>query len=294
MMHLLMRKTALLFLSFFLMVACTSNEQAAPLPEASPELEKEVDMPAAPAETANNVQESAKEGAETDLPATPPPVENPRIDPGTVERETAPEDNNEAETPETEKVEPVDIDLGEGQEVNLQPAPPEPEPFTRPRRRMNVEQLNAALLKATGGFTWMDGNKVRFESLAATLGRPDYLSRVVEDLEPGPVFAKFIKDAAYSVCAELIAHEQEVSTDERVLMVHVMPEDTIESHPEEVDANLRMLLLRFHGHYPDADAPELEPWRWLFQSATHLSDSPTNGWRAVCVALIAHPNFYSY
>ena len=206
------------------------------------------------------------------------------------------EKKEEVEVAPTEAIpnDPVHVGLGADTPLNLEPAPPAPEPFTRQRRRMNVDQLDASIRAATGGFAWTEGNKNRLEQLAATLGQPDYLSRVNEDLEPGPVFTKFLKDAAYAVCGDLKAHELEVSADERILMVHVAPEDTMESQPEKVDENLRMLLLRFHGHYPAVDAPELEPWRWLFKSVTHLSDEPADGWRAICVALIAHPDFYSY
>jgi len=188
---------------------------------------------------------------------------------------------------------PVHLGLGAETAVDLMPAPQSPDPHTRPRRRMNVDQLKASIVAATG-FSWKKGNKDALEELAATLGRPDYLMRVNADLEPGPVFTKFLKDAAYSVCGDLKTHELEIPAADRILMVHVAPEDTIESHPEEVDENIRMLLLRFHGHFPEPGASELEPWRWLFKSVTHLSNEPADGWRAMCVALIAHPDFSSY
>ena len=77
--------------------------------------------------------------------------------------------------------------------VNLYPEENEEEPETeglpnRHRKRMNIDQLNRAMLDVTGGLTWIDhsGNEPRnlFEELSLTLGRPDYVQFVVEDLAP--------------------------------------------------------------------------------------------------------------
>jgi hypothetical protein len=53
--------------------------------------------------------------------------------------------------------------------------------------------------------------------------------------------------------------------------------------------------LLFHGHLlPEGDSPELGYWKWLFQTSTFVDGSELSGWRATCVALILHPDFYSY
>ena len=77
-------------------------------------------------------------------------------------------------------------------------------------------------------------------------------------------------------------------------MVHATPEDTWAVAPEAIDANLRYLLLRYHGRKVTIDDPALNAWRWLFESVSHVSADPSIGWRAVCVGLISHPDFYSF
>ena len=163
--------------------------------------------------------------------------------------------------------------------------------FVRPRRRMNVDQLDDAIRKATGGIGWDIGGKSRFGELAATLGKPDFREVVQEDLSPTPVFQKFLNDAARHVCTELVKKELEVAPTERVLMTHVGPEVKVGA---DIDKNLSYLLLRYHGVTIAPDSPTLERWRWLFKSVIHLTDDTTQAWRAVCVALIAHPDFFSY
>ena len=172
------------------------------------------------------------------------------------------------------------------------------EAFIRPRRRLDIEQLDRAIQQVTGGIAWTDGEGAEatnlFESLESTLGVPDYLRTVQEDLDPGAVFQKFLGDAARSVCTRLVASELEAAAEDRVLIAHVEPEDTVGSAPESVDQNLRYLMLRYHGrHVPPTD-PSLQRWRWLFDKTSEVSEDPMQGWRAVCIGLITHPHFYSY
>ena len=165
------------------------------------------------------------------------------------------------------------------------------EPFVRPRRRLNVDQIDAAIRRATGGIGWdLNGNN-RFVQLAATLGKPDFREVVQEDLSPTPVFQKFLNDAARYVCTELVQQELEAEPAERVLITYIDPKA---KDGPEIDQNLSYLLLRYHGVTLAPDAPELERWRWLFRSVIHLTDEPSQAWRAVCVALITHPDFFSY
>ena len=182
------------------------------------------------------------------------------------------------------------VDKGEGE---LVPASAY-EADTRPRKRLNVEQLDRSIRLVTGGIGWDIGANNQFERLAATLGRPDYRQTVQEDLTPSPVFQKFLDDASRAVCAELAEVELERPQDERTLLVHVSAEDTLESAPEAVEANLRTLLLAYHGVKVAEGAPELERWRWLFKSVVHLTQDPMQAWRGICVALINHPDFYSF
>ena len=186
--------------------------------------------------------------------------------------------------------------LGDGVDMALIPAAGG-EPFVRPRRRMTIEQLDRAIRTATGGIGWEEGNANNptnlFKKLGSTLGVPDYIQVVQADLSPGAMFQKFLSDAARSVCTKLSEKEVDLPAKDRVLMVYADPETTLESAPEGVDANLQMLLLRYHGYQAVAGDPALSPWRWLFQSVSHVTNSPVEGWRAVCVGLMTHPDFYS-
>ncbi len=179
----------------------------------------------------------------------------------------------------------IPVDLVAGDDVEY---------FVRSRRRMNLDQLQAQIAHATGGRQWIANNKNQFEALAATLGRPDYISTLFEDLSAGPVFQKFLGDAARSICAGMADDEIELPPGERILMASVTPEDTVESNPEAVDANLVQLMLRFHGLSVPSEAPVLAKYRWLFQSVTHTTKNAADGWRIVCIALMSHPRFYSY
>ena len=166
--------------------------------------------------------------------------------------------------------------------------------FIRSRRRMNLEQLQAQIAHATGGRSWTVNGKEQFEELAATLGRPDYISTLTEDLSAGPVFQKFLGDAARSICTDMADEEPSMPLEERVLMVEASADDTLQGAPEEVEANLARLMLRFHGLAVEHGAPVLSKYRWLFQSVVHTTGSPAQGWRLVCIALMSHPAFYSY
>jgi hypothetical protein len=168
----------------------------------------------------------------------------------------------------------------------------------RGRRRMDIDQLNASIRLVTGGIGWTEQQGATevdlFVQLSRTLGKPDYLDLTSEDLTPSLLFQKFLDDAARSVCDRLIERELASLPQDRVLMVQAGPSDRIEDAPDAIEENLRALLLRYHGHALAAGANELGAWTWLFESAQHTSGDPVEAWRAVCVGLITHPDFYSY
>jgi len=168
---------------------------------------------------------------------------------------------------------------------------------TRTRKRMNVYQLDAAIKKVTGGIGWVEvrnGKEVDlFEELAATLGRPDYILTTHEDLTPSVLLEKFVGDAARSVCDTLAEKERDQSADERVLISYASLTDTWEKDPAAVEENMRYLLMRYHGTYVEPGSSELNLWTWLFDASTMATGDPVKGWRAVCVGLISHPDFYS-
>lgn len=204
-----------------------------------------------------------------------------------------------APTPEQPATpDPVGVNLSPHGEAHLLPVPPGPDEGVRGRRRMDVDQLDASIQRVTGGIAWTEsgaGSDNLFEELSATLGKPDYIDSTQEDLTVSLLFEKFLGDAAQVVCSELVAREQTVSAEERVLLVHAEPESTPADDAEGVEANLRYLLLRYHGQDLSEGDPRITPWSWLFESSLHVNDGNTmSAWQAVCVALIIHPDFYSY
>lgn len=173
----------------------------------------------------------------------------------------------------------------------------------RLRRRLDIDQLDASIRTVTGGIAWTETRgsvEVNlFDDLSETLGKPDYLDSTEEDLAPTLIFQKFLGDAARATCTELASEEARThhltTPEERHLLIHAGPEDRGEAASEKIDANLRALLLRFHGTYvPADDDARLNSWRWLYDSSMHVSDSPETAWRTVCVGLITHPDFYTY
>lgn len=165
----------------------------------------------------------------------------------------------------------------------------------RPRKRMDIDQLEAELMRVSNGLTWTDIKGTnQFVALSSTLGKPDYIQSTVEELGPTVLFEKFLGDAARSVCTRLVDADKKASPEARVLMREASPTDTLQTNPEGVDANLRRLLLRFHGRAYEPHASQLNQWSWLFETVSYSSKDPALAWRAVCVALISHPDFYSY
>jgi hypothetical protein len=190
------------------------------------------------------------------------------------------------------------VDLNPSADIELLPEMPAADEGIRARRRMDIAQLDASMQVVSDGIGWTeidsDGQEVNlFVALGATLGVPDYISRTREDLTPSVVFQKFLGDASRSICSAMVGREMGGPT-ERILMKHVSDEDDWESNPVVISANMRYLLLRFHGtHYAVGDS-RLEPWLWLFRSSMHDGSAPPLAWHTLCVALFTHPDFYSY
>ena len=181
----------------------------------------------------------------------------------------------------------VPVDPGDGTPVDLGLEP------TRLRRRMDIEQLDRSIERATGR-RWMSGSTALFVSNAATLGVPDYFQTTHEDLEISPLFLKFLDDAARAVCSDLVPEDAAAAAADRIFFVHAEPEATLPADRSSIDENLRYLVLRYHGRRMEVEAPELGAWRDLFADARAATDDPEVAWLTVCVALVNHPDFYTY
>ena len=169
---------------------------------------------------------------------------------------------------------------------------------TRPRRRMDVDQLDAAMRRISGGPGWTDSNSDNgtsmWQTLALTLGRPDYALTTNEDLQPSPIFQKYLSDAATAMCFTLAAEALLSEGVTTPLLPHADVEETYASAPDNVRLNMQTLLQNFHGTWTEAADPILDRWLGLFIAATDAGTHPILGWTSVCVALVTHPDFYTY
>ena len=114
-----------------------------------------------------------------------------------------------------------------------------------------------------------------------------------EDLQPSLLFLKFLDDAARSVCRRLVDAEQSAPAEGRVFFTALDPSEESPA-PEAVRANLAELLLRYHGRELEPEDRAIDPWVELLESARVEDAPPARAWEAVCVALIDHPDFFTY
>ncbi|MSQ83095.1 MAG: hypothetical protein EXR77_09305 [Myxococcales bacterium] len=185
---------------------------------------------------------------------------------------------------------PTDAQFGDGIKVKAMPDPDMP---IRQRKRMNIDQLDAALQNASGGIGWTVGAKNQFSVLSLTLGKPDYVDMTQEDLTPSALFQKFLGDAAASLCTKLVAADAKAAADKRVFFVKAELTASPTKDSAAIAANLSYLVQRWHGRTVAPTSPEITQWQFLLTGAQKVS-TPAEGWQAVCVALATHPAFYTY
>ena len=190
----------------------------------------------------------------------------------------------------------------------------------RAPRRLDVEQLRASLLAATG-HTWVASRRVldpespsgftqladadMLEALAATLGRPDYVTSTSESIEPAVTFAKLAGDAARSACRAAVQGDAAGKSPPHIL-VRVAARDTRTSNRPAVEANLSFLALRFWARRIAPGDPELARLADLFERArsapastdasgtARAAATTLDGWRAVCIAMATDLQFLTY
>ncbi len=186
---------------------------------------------------------------------------------------------------------------GEAEAHGLDPVAPLPPAPPRGRRRMDVTQLDRAFSDVLGGITWtatVNGVEVnQFQALSETLGMPDFLDTTFEDLAATSLFAKFLADASRKACADRIAADLAAPA-EAVLLGPLGLGDTPASAADATRMQLQALLLRFHGKALGHSSPELGEWQWLLAASYQHTESMATAWQAVCVALLSHPDFYTY
>jgi hypothetical protein len=166
-------------------------------------------------------------------------------------------------------------------------------------QRLDVAQLQNAWAVALGkdkngnDITWrLPDTTPGLARYQRTLGEPDYVQTTDLNHEPSLLYAKFMDDAARSVCDQALDADQlRTKKEERVLLRHIEWTDTTST--TAIDANLRYLKLRFHG-VRIANAEAVKPLRDLFLAAAKGDKAAREGWRTVCVALVTAPEFHLY
>lgn len=171
-------------------------------------------------------------------------------------------------------------------------------------QRLSVKQLRSSLPVLLGGETWKIGTANGFDTRSVTLGEPDYIVVVDENLEPSPLYVKFMQDMARDACNRaMVADVAQATMSMRSIEKFVGLTDTVASNKAGVDANLRYLRLAFHGMKvaPTDDQP-IAALRTLFDDTVKAAKGAgtvtqahvTEGWRTVCVALLTAPEYHLY
>ncbi len=177
-------------------------------------------------------------------------------------------------------------------------------------RRVSIQQLEDSLPLLFGNetigtppvqrpITWSG-----FASRSSTLGEPDFIVSVEENLESSPLYLKFMGDMAREVCGKSVKAEASIAKPEdRHLQRFVNRTDWLPAQKAAIDKNLKHLKLVFHGtKVGDADDASIEPYRKLFEEAvtaaaaggTVSETKIQEGWRTVCVAFLTSPEFHLY
>jgi hypothetical protein len=147
-------------------------------------------------------------------------------------------------------------------------------------RRLSVDQLERGL-DALGNLP--KGSVKLPDSLALTLGRPDYLQVTDETLDPSPLFMKFMMDLGQVFCSNIAKYDPQRPVDQRVLTRY-----------DDPDQNLRYMILRFTGIEGDAATPYVGRLRQVYDATSGGAMGSSGGWQAVCLALFTSPEFLLY
>ena len=127
-----------------------------------------------------------------------------------------------------------------------------------------------------------------------SLGQPDYLTLTTGIPALALLFPFWETHLERSV-RELVDVDWGRPAGEAVCSSMQLPDHTWAEKSGLDLENLVALLERYHSHSLPADSPQLENWKWLYQSTWNLVGGGTErAWEVVCVGLLQRPDFYSY
>ncbi len=168
--------------------------------------------------------------------------------------------------------------------------------FYRKARRLSVIQLKKSLPKLFGGITWTLKTRTaeynNFDRLSKTLGQADYLQMTITNLDPSPLFMKFMDDMAGQVCRKAVERDFKQKDPKARVIVRY-------SDPAQ---NLRFLRLKFHSLWipPNSDRgikgllTLFNKIKAKFSSKTDPKRGEREAWIGVCIAILTSPEFLSY
>ena len=203
---------------------------------------------------------------------------------GTTDPPTAESSEPSPERPPTIE----DIPYGEGDIFA------EASTVSRSLQRMNVDQLRASMQQISGT-NWVSGNTDLWTKYSSTLGVPDYMESISEDLTASVIFQKFLADAATYSCEGWINRELLAGAPEEQrghsFFQHVTPD---QRDSQAILENIQHLRYLMHGRSESLEAPIIESAFALHQLVLQRSDDVLAAWNTVCVAFVTHPDFYTY
>ncbi len=146
-------------------------------------------------------------------------------------------------------------------------------------RRLSLDQIESSLDSIAG----LPPGTVKLDPvLSVTLGRPDYARVTEENLEPGPLFMKFLQDVAVGACQGIGDYDQTRPQADRVMIRF-----------PTVDENLAFMLLRWTGLQGELATTQKARLRTLYDAGA-TGPRALGGYEAVCVGLTTSPEFLLY
>jgi len=172
-------------------------------------------------------------------------------------------------------------------------------------RRLSIDQIEGSIPVLTGRddliwrFVYNGTDYPGFDVLGVTLGRPDYYQLTDENREPSALYIKLIGDMSADVCTKIIGADLErADPAERTFLRHAELGTADEALIRE---NLRYLTLFYLGEYVTDDAG-VDGLAAVYEIAhteaveagVVANRASGEAWLAVCMALLATPNFHIY
>ena len=152
--------------------------------------------------------------------------------------------------------------------------------LSRGPRRLSVEQLERSI-EAFGQLE--PGSIVIPPDLALALGQPDYLQTTEENLDPTPLFMKFMMDLGGLICPGLAEVDAIRPVEERIF-----------TRFDSLQDNLRHAILVSTGIDGDDADPYVERLTRVFEAGRQGPRGDVSGREAVCLALLTSPEFLLY